>query len=111
MAEGTKSDKGKPPIGLCPTSGIVARARVFAMGAEKYGAHNFRDGLAFSRLVDAALRHILAWKEGEDLDDESGLSHLAHAGCEIDMLLELIETKPEFDDRFKRKIKLNMKGT
>lgn len=99
--EGKKYDAGKAPIGLIPSKALTAIAEVLAFGAARYGAHNWRAGLAWSRLYDAALRHILAWKEGEDLDPESSLSHLAHASCCLMFLLELIKTRPDLDDRYK----------
>ena len=47
------------------------------------GYHNWRDGLDWTRVSSAVLRHLSAWHGGEDIDPESGLSHLAHAGCGI----------------------------
>ena len=70
-------------------------------GADKYHAHNWRDGFAWSRPLAAAMRHIMAFNDGEDKDPESGLSHLAHAACCIMFLLEFEKTHPELDDRYK----------
>ena len=70
-------------------------------GKQKYGAQNWRKGLKFSRLTSATLRHLLSWNEGEDYDNESGLSHIAHAACNLLFLLELIHSKPDLDDRYK----------
>ena len=65
-------------------------------GAGKYGKGNWAMGLSYSRLIDACLRHTLAWAEGEDNDHETGLSHLAHARCCLGMLLAMPK---EWDDR------------
>jgi hypothetical protein len=100
-ANGTKHDSGKPPMGLLPTKSLVEIAKVLAFGKQKYAAHNWRNGLQWSRLIDASLRHLTAFNDGEDKDPESGLSHLAHAGCCILFLLEFEATKPELDDRYK----------
>ena len=72
-------------------------------GAEKpgYGSHNWRGGLAYSRVIGAILRHILAINRGEDIDPESRLPHTAHLGCEVQFLHWLMKYKPELDDRFK----------
>jgi hypothetical protein len=67
-----------------------------AFGATKYSKNNWRNGIAYSRLIDAALRHILAYSSGEDFDLETGLSHAAHARCCLGMLLEM---PTEWDDR------------
>lgn len=74
-------------------------AMVLAFGAQKYAAHNWRKGIAYSRLLDAALRHLYAFADGEDKDPESGLSHIAHAGCCIVFLLGMINSRPDQDDR------------
>ena len=49
-------------------------------GARKYGRHNYRvAGVRASVYYDAAMRHLMAWFEGEDLDPDSGLSHVSKA--------------------------------
>lgn len=49
-------------------------------GARKYGRHNYRaSGVRASVYYDAALRHIMQWWEGEDIDPDSGLSHVTKA--------------------------------
>jgi hypothetical protein len=102
--EAQKNDGGKPPMGLLDTFALVQIARVLAFGAQKYAAHNWRKGMEWSRMVDAMLRHILAWNDGEDNDPESGLSHLAHAGCCLMFLLNYELTHTEFDDRYRRAV-------
>ena len=57
--------------------------------------------LCLVRPLAAAMRHIMAFNDGEDKDPESGLSHLAHAACCIMFLLEFEKTHPELDDRYK----------
>jgi hypothetical protein len=98
---GKKSDSGKPQLGLVPTSLILAVGRILTMGAKKYGHHNWRNGLAWSRVYDALLRHLVAWWSGEEKDSESGQSHLWHAACELAFLIEYEETKTGEDDRYK----------
>src|SRR5437899_3061811 len=71
-----KFDTGKSPVSLIPRDAQLAEADVLAFGAKKYAAHNWRKGMAWSRLGDAAMRHLLAWLDGEDVDPETGLSHL-----------------------------------
>lgn len=84
---GLKHDSEKPSISLIPRQAIEQEALVMMFGAKKYGKNNWRQGLAYSRLIDAALRHILAYADGEDLDPETGLPHLAHARCCMAMLM------------------------
>ena len=86
---GRKDDQLKPDLSLVPLSALVEEARGFQYGAQKYGRNNYRGGLESHRLVAACLRHLLAWEQGEDLDPESGVSHLGHARCCLAMILEL----------------------
>lgn len=70
-------------------------------GAQKYNAHNWRGGFDWSRLQDAALRHLAAHINGEDKDPESGLSHVAHAACCVLFLLSHEINAYGVDDRYK----------
>ena len=86
-SQGVKFDTGKPPMGLLPWKALTEIAKVLDFGAKKYNSYNWAKGMKWSRLYDAALRHLSVWIEGEDKDQETGLSHLAHAGCCILFLL------------------------
>lgn len=83
-----KFDMDKLPLHLLSTEALNQTAAVLKFGADKYAEHNWRKGFAWSRPMSAAMRHITAFNAGEDLDPESGLSHLAHAMCCIMFLLE-----------------------
>ena len=49
-------------------------------GAAKYGRHNYREaGVRGSVYYDATMRHLMAWWEGEDIDPDSGMSHITKA--------------------------------
>jgi hypothetical protein len=97
------NDEGKPPLSLLPPEGIRAVARVQAFGARKYNSfHNYRNGLEASRLCSCAMRHILAYMDGEDLDDESKESHIAHACCRLMFLLQNQKDGVLLDDRYKK---------
>jgi hypothetical protein len=94
---GSKFDNGKPRVDLVPTGAIRGVAEVLTFGAEKYDAHNWRKGIAYSRLYAAAQRHLMAYWEGEDTDPESGKSHLYHA---ITNIIFMSEMPAKFDDRW-----------
>lgn len=99
---GLKYDNGKPDLSIVPLALETACARAFEFGANKYGRNNYRHGLKYTRLIAAALRHIKAWNEVEDLDLESGLSHLDHAIACLAMLAvseNSIENSEKYDDR------------
>jgi len=59
------------------------------MGAAKYGRFNWRQHMVSSTVYyDAAQRHLFAWFDGEDIDPESGLSHLAHVMACMNIILD-----------------------
>lgn len=102
MSEGgTKFDAGKPRFDLLSTVALAEISKVMSIGAQKYGEHNWRGGIKTSRLLAAMLRHVFAYVAGESKDPETGLSHIAHAGCCAMFLLELEVTRPDLDDRYK----------
>lgn len=82
-------NQGKTPYELIPYDALEEITKVFEYGAKKYSAHNWAqgDGIKWSIMFGCVMRHLLAWFRGEDDDKESGLSHLAHAACNIMMLL------------------------
>lgn len=98
---GTKNDKGKPDISLIPKDAIWGMASALMFGAKKYSKHNFRKGIEYTALSSAAMRHITAWVEGEDDDNESRLSHIDHAMSSLAMLRFMITNRPDMDDRWK----------
>lgn len=101
MTEARKFDSEKPRTDLLPAFELLEVASVLGHGAEKYGVRNYLrgDGLATSRVYAAALRHLFAWSGGEDRDEDSGLSHLAHAACCVLMLMEIKRLRRGADDR------------
>lgn len=101
MNTGVKHDQGKTRLDLLPFEAITEIAKVLEFGATKYSAHNWRGGFVWSRTFAALLRHLWAFWRGEDKDPETGLSHLAHAGCNILFLLTFVLEKTGTDDRYK----------
>lgn len=66
-------------------------AEITTQGAKKYGGGNYLkgDGQALMRLYDALMRHLMAWRSGEEADPESGKSHLSHVACNAMMIYAL----------------------
>lgn len=87
---GMKFDGAKPDYTLLPWEGVEEIVRVLDFGAKKYARDNWKqvDNGAV-RYLAAAFRHLAAHNRGEVNDPESGLSHLAHAGCCVLFLLSL----------------------
>lgn len=102
----TKFDEGKTNWSLMPFEAIEEINKVLEFGAIKYDGWNFAKGhgMSYSRILNSLLRHIFSYMRGEDNDKESGLSHLAHAGCNIVFLIYYSKNKEMYnkDDRAKR---------
>lgn len=89
----------KAPLSLVPPVSILQEARALAVGAQKYGPYNWRDYPVQSMVyVEAALRHILAYMDGETIDPETGVHHLGHAKAGLGILLDA-ETTGIVDNR------------
>jgi hypothetical protein len=97
--EGVKHDTGKLRFDLLPVDSIREVVWVLMFGSAKYGDRNWETGMAYSRLYAAALRHLMAWWEGEERDPESNLPHLAHAICCVLFLLSYSLRGRGSDDR------------
>ena len=99
----TKHDNNKARMDLLSPIGMARLSEVLRFGASggKYEDHNWRKGLQWSRVIGATLRHLFSFMGGEDKDPESGLSHVAHAMCNLMFLSEFEETHKELDDRYK----------
>ena len=71
-----------------PAQHILDMGQVLAFGEKKYGRWNWAKCPPDQVYLyeDALLRHIFSYVGGEKNDPETGLSHLAHAGCNIAFL-------------------------
>lgn len=101
-----KGDAGalKTPLHLVPPALLEACAMAMKNGAERYGAWNFRDTkVKASTYLGAVMRHIDAWRDGEDIDPDSGVSHLGHAAANLAILLDTAKHGTLVDDRWKGK--------
>ena len=87
MPNGMKETKGKVRLELIPPDWITGMGEVLTYGAAKYTDYNWLE-------VDdpqdiyyaAAMRHIMRHRNGEYLDEESGLPHLLHAITDLQMV-------------------------
>lgn len=74
--------------------------RVFEFGASKYAPWNWAKGMPWSVPLECIKRHArMIGLSGQWKDKESGLSHRAHIGCNLVMLLWFADHYREGDDR------------
>jgi hypothetical protein len=83
-----------------PASAILYLTLGMDNGAAKYGAYNWRENAVIASIyLSAAMRHILAFQDGEEDADDSGLPHLAHAMSCLGIIVDAKETGNLIDDR------------
>jgi hypothetical protein len=96
----TQFGEAKVKLSDTPTVGIQLMGRVHTNGAGKYGRFNWRDHTVSSSVYyDAAQRHLMAWFDGENLDPESGINHLAHVMACCNILLDADKSGKLNDNR------------
>ncbi len=79
--DGLKFDDKKRDWTLIPWDSMEEVVKVLEFGAEKYARDNWQNVMPRDRYEKAALRHRIAYQNGEKYDPESGLHHLAHEAC------------------------------
>jgi hypothetical protein len=96
-----KFDHGKVRLDLLPIRPMKDTAEVLTYGLNKYGKDSWREGemIKWSRVYSSLQRHLFAFQAGEDIDPETGFSHLAHAACNILMMIEHTYINKDGDDR------------
>ena len=102
LTEAIKHDVEKPRTDLLPVEALLEVSKVLSFGAAKYEDENWRRGFKWNRLYAAALRHMFAWKMGEDNDDETSINHIAHACCCLLFLLTSQLLNLGEDDRWRK---------
>lgn len=90
----------KVQMSVVPAEVSLEVAVALTEGARKYGRHNYREiGIRASVYYDATLRHIFSFWEGEDIDPDSGLSHITKAITSLFVLRDAMINEKWTDDR------------
>lgn len=98
----SKYGSGRPRLDLLTLEALEEIARAAEYGTRKYAAWDWLDNaMPWADRARAVISHTMKWLGGENLDPESGLSHLAHAGCNIMFLLTYEKRKLGLDNRYK----------
>lgn len=99
--EGVKHDGDKLPWHLIPWDALQEVVKVLQFGERKYAARNWEKGMAWHRLIRAAIGHTIEFARGRNKDPESNLHPLAHAACCILFLIAYDVRGVGTDDRAK----------
>lgn len=90
----------KVPLSTVPAPVMMEVGLAMLEGARKYGRHNYREaGVRASVYYDALMRHMMDWWEGEDIDPDSGLSHVTKAIATLTVLRDSMIRRNWEDDR------------
>jgi len=77
---GIKHDTGKDRWDLLPWDIVQDVVKVLTFGSTKYAPGNWKHVEPYQdRYFAACMRHLTAWRNGERIDKETKLSHLAQA--------------------------------
>lgn len=87
-------DTGKPKMSLLPHAEINRVLERYRAGAEKFGAHNWKNGMPLSELYDSAQRHLMQWFMKDNSED-----HAAAAVWNILCAMWMEKNKEHLDDR------------
>ncbi len=90
--EGMKFDEDKLRWDLLPIVPVEKIVEIITHGAKKYAPENWKK-VDIQRFYAAGMRHLTAWRKGEEFDKDSGFTHLAHVGCNILFMIYLSEQK------------------
>jgi Domain of unknown function (DUF5664) len=90
---------------LIPIGALKELAVHYGKGESKYpsgpdGLPNWRKGYPWSQSYAALERHIKAFWEGEDYDEQTGSKHLIAAAWHCLALATFMDEQPEKDDRY-----------
>lgn len=91
----------KAPMSTVSSAVMAEVGLAMLEGAAKYGRHNYRvAGVRASVYYDALHRHMASWwDEGEDIDPDSGLSHITKAIATLVVLRDAMINSKMMDDR------------
>ena len=102
MAEterGIKDMDGKIRYDLIPPEALLELARVYTLGAERYGDHNVEKGIPIHECLGAIERHVARFKMGQDLSPKHQTHEMAHAAFWCFTLISQYYRGLEVEDR------------
>lgn len=109
LAKGGKTDQTNPkdlaaetrvPLQLLPALTSIHGAMACRDGAIKYGPYNWREKpITMMHYLGALERHIARLKDGHDVDEKSGVTHLGHIIATCGILLDAHSLGMLIDDR------------
>lgn len=81
VSRAIRYNTGKPRWSLVHFKSLIPLVRSLEFGARKYDPENWKKGLNKKELLESIQRHLAAMFDGEEIDKESGISHIGHIQC------------------------------
>ena len=79
----------KPSLSAVPMRSVYEMSKAMNDGASKYGRFNWRENSVDSDVyIDATLRHLNSWQDGENVCTMSRVHHLAHAMACLSIIID-----------------------
>jgi hypothetical protein len=90
----------KAPLALVPVAGAIFSAPAHANGAGKYGPFNWRNQpVQLMTYIEAVQRHLAAFVDGQDLAEDTGIHHVAHAIAGLNIIADAMGLGNLIDNR------------
>ena len=93
---------------LIPIGALTQLARHYGVGARKYDDNQWRQGYEYSKSYAALVRHLTQWWGGEDIDEETGSSHLAAVAWHAFTMMTFQADGTGVDDRYRKPTKFKL---
>lgn len=104
--QGLRYNNGKIRFDLLEPFAVEKLAEVFTKGAIKYEPNNWLKGMPWMDVVASLKRHLSKFENGEDLDSETELLHIAHVAWNAMAILSYYKHCPNFDNRLHTYLKV-----
>lgn len=72
---------GKLQWSMVDFKSLEPMVKVLEFGAQKYDRDNWKKGFDRRQVLESMMRHLTSLMDGEDIDNESGISHMGHIQC------------------------------
>lgn len=102
IQEGLRYNTGKTRFDLLEPYAIEELAKVFTKGSEKYEDNNWLKGMKWTSMIASLKRHLSAFEQGVDYDEETKLLHIAHVAWNAMALVSYHKYYPQGDNRLSK---------
>ncbi len=74
-------NEGKPQWSLVHFDSLLPMVRTLEFGAKKYAPNNWMKPMDKKKILESMMRHLAAIMDGQEIDPETGISHMGNIQC------------------------------